>query len=117
MHKFQTNFFIDHLLTHASQRTGLASQTIIRLANTVSYIGQISYGDSINKIIAEDISNIKKLVNLLNIDEEQDEESVEMFDEGNISQHTYKDMITQNHPNELSGVNDYSLLSVPTGSQ
>lgn len=112
MIKNQINFFNSHLVEHASTRAGIKESTLIRLANIVSYIGQIPYSEALNKLAFESKDNLSKLIDSLNVD---DEETTESVDEGNIGYHQYADMTIQNHPNELSGVNDYALLSVPSG--
>lgn len=109
------NFWRAHMREAASRNLGISEKQASQMADAISKVGRTSFDSALNSLSRkENAESGKKLVDIMVVDEEE-EESVEPVDEGKIEYHDYKDMTIQNHPNESAGVNDYSMLSVPSG--
>lgn len=105
-------FFLSHLVEYAASEAGVSVKSLHKVAQTASFVGGFSYTDCIKKLAAQP-EEAKKLVNLFGEEIEDEETGDDFVDEGEIKQHDYRDITTQNHPWEFTGTTPYSTFAIP----
>jgi hypothetical protein len=105
-------FWEAHLFEKLQASTGASRTALQNLIISTAAMGNFSHSDAL-KILAnpKELGNVKKLLNLLKVDEEQ---PAEMYDEGNTVLHNYTSITT--HDREPAGIMPHTPLSIPAGT-
>lgn len=109
-------FWAAHLVEATANRFKVPTYKVVKLARLISYVGGLSYVAALKKVAdPKNEEEASKLMELLQLDEEEEQKKPKAVDEGWINSHDYSAITIQNPSTEMYGVNDRPGFSFPSG--